>query len=367
MTDIGATETAAVRLQGVGKSYGSLEVVRDLNLRIDRGEFLVLLGPSGCGKSTILRLIAGIEAPSAGEIHVGGRLVNYELPRNRNAAMVFQNYALYPHMTVARNIAYPLRAARRRNLSSARIRAMTEDAARMVEITDQLEKFPDALSGGQRQRVALARALVRDPAVFLMDEPLSNLDAQLRDTMRQQLIALHRRIGKATVYVTHDQLEAMTMADRIVVLDAGVVQQDAAPEEIFRRPAGLFVAGFVGHPKMNFFPGTSLGGNRVRIAGAEFVLAGAAPPPRTPLTVGLRPTDAADIAGGGEGAVNRVCGRIADAEFTGADAVVTLVTDAGVRLRLRRSSGPGTAVGDALAVCFSPGDIHVFDQEGRRV
>jgi len=352
----------AIEFKSVQKSYGALDVVKRLDLSIAPGEFLVLLGPSGCGKSTILKMLAGIEDPTAGELAVNGKLVNYALPRDRDVAMVFQNYALYPHMNIADNIAYPLKSGRRGAMSKAEIAEKVREAAALVEIVDQLEKYPEALSGGQRQRVALARALVRDPAAFLMDEPLSNLDAQLRDTMRHQLIKLHRRIGKATIYVTHDQLEAMTMADRIVVMNGGVVQQSGTPEEVFHKPANLFVAGFVGYPKMNFFKGRSLGEGRVAVGEFELTTTCKVGPAGTPVTVGLRPSDAQSDA-----TANAIAGTVSDVEFTGADTVVTLTAPGIEDLHLRQTSYRKTVVGEALSVGYTADHVHVFDADGNRL
>lgn len=352
----------AIEFFSVTKSYGAYDVVRPLDLSVAEREFLVLLGPSGCGKSTILKMLAGIEEPSAGEIHVNGKLVNYTLPRDRDVAMVFQNYALYPHMTVAENIGYPLKTASRR-LAKADIQSKVRDAAQIVRISDQLDKFPEALSGGQRQRVALARALVRDPAVFLMDEPLSNLDAQLRDTMRHQLIDLHRRIGKATIYVTHDQLEAMTMADRIVILHQGVIQQIGTPKEIYHSPANLFVAAFIGHPKMNFVSGLSLGDNRLRIGSTELLAQCGTGRAGDALTVGLRPTDLRIE----QAQQNDISGRVLSSEFTGADTFLTL--DCGLQETLRvRAPGAEQPAPDAIvSVAAVPAHVHVFDANGQRM
>ncbi|MCY4541293.1 MAG: ABC transporter ATP-binding protein [Rhodobacteraceae bacterium] len=355
--------TSAISFRAVRKSYGDFHAVEKLDLEVKTGEFLVLLGPSGCGKSTILKMLAGIEAPSAGEIKVDGRLVNYTLPRDRNVAMVFQNYALYPHMTVFENVAYPLKSRRNSRVSRSEVPRLVKQAAEIVEISDQLGKHPEALSGGQRQRVALARAIVRNPAVFLMDEPLSNLDAQLRNTMRQQLIALHRRMGKATIYVTHDQLEAMTMADRIVVLNAGTVQQEGTPEEVFRKPANQFVAGFVGHPRMNFLEARSLGGSAVKIGDHAMETTASTAPPEARLTVGLRPSDARFHHGG----ENVISGHVLRSEFTGPDIFLTLDIGSGLKIEVRQTNDQRSSSEEALSVAFQPDDVHVFDKRGNRM
>ncbi len=241
-----------VVLKGIRKSFGNTEVVRELDLEVQEGEFLVLLGPSGCGKTTALRILAGLESADSGTIHIGERDVTQVLPKYRDVAMVFQSYALYPHMTVAGNIGYPLRL--RRVGEEERLRRVSE-VAESVGLASMLERFPRQLSGGQRQRVALARAMVRTPSLFLMDEPLSNLDAKLRGQMRAELKRLQHDLGTTTIYVTHDQVEAMTLAHRVAVMNAGTLQQVGPPREIYENPANLFVAGFVGAPPMNFING----------------------------------------------------------------------------------------------------------------
>jgi multiple sugar transport system ATP-binding protein len=243
---------ASVTLQGLTKSYAhsALKAVDNLDLEIADGEFLVLVGPSGCGKSTALRMIAGLEEISDGGVWIGDEFVNDVHPKDRNIAMVFQNYALYPHLTVFDNIAFPLQIAR---LAKREIRARVEEAARILELTDYLKRRPGQLSGGQRQRVAMGRAIVRKPAVFLMDEPLSNLDAKLRVQMRAEIARLQHQLGTTTIYVTHDQVEAMTMGDRVALLKDGVLQQVDSPSGIYDRPKNMFVAAFIGSPSMNLF------------------------------------------------------------------------------------------------------------------
>jgi multiple sugar transport system ATP-binding protein len=243
---------ASVEIVNVRKAYGPLEVIHGVSVDMADGEFVTLVGPSGCGKSTLLRMVAGLEAIGDGEIRIGGRVVNELAPRERDVAMVFQNYALYPHKTVAQNMSFALKL---RGRSRAEIKTRIERAAEILDITKLLARYPRQLSGGQRQRVAMGRAIVRDPQVFLFDEPLSNLDAKLRVQMRAEIKELHQRLKTTTIYVTHDQVEAMTMADRIVVMRDGYIEQMGQPLELYDRPATLFVAGFIGSPAMNLFRG----------------------------------------------------------------------------------------------------------------
>ena len=240
---------ATVEFRGIRKSYGTTEIVKGVDLEVADGEFVVLVGPSGCGKSTLLRMIAGLEEVTEGELSIDGKVVNHLSPRDRDVAMVFQSYALYPHMTVRRNMAFALEV---RKASKEEIASRVGEAATMLGLEDLLERYPKQLSGGQRQRVAMGRAIVRRPKVFLFDEPLSNLDASLRAQMRVELARLHRKLGTTMLYVTHDQVEAMTLADRIAVVNAGVLQQVGAPDELYDLPANKFVAAFIGSPSMNF-------------------------------------------------------------------------------------------------------------------
>ena len=243
---------ASVELSAVSKSYGVVEVIHRVSLAIEDRAFVALVGPSGCGKSTLLRMVAGLEEVTSGDILIGGEVVNALTPRERNIAMVFQSYALYPHMTVAENMGFNLRLAGR---PKAEIRAKVAEAARMLDLEALLDRKPAQLSGGQRQRVAMGRAVVRDPAVFLFDEPLSNLDAKLRVQMRAEIKLLHQKVGTTAIYVTHDQIEAMTLADRVVVLNRGRIEQAGTPIELYKRPANLFVATFIGSPAMNVLEG----------------------------------------------------------------------------------------------------------------
>jgi len=274
---------AEIVLDNVTKSYANgAAAVKDLSITIADGEFIILVGPSGCGKSTTLNMIAGLEDITDGELRIGGDRVNEKAPKDRDIAMVFQSYALYPHMTVRQNIAFPLTLAK---ASKADVAAKVEETARILDLTELLDRKPAQLSGGQRQRVAMGRAIVRSPKAFLMDEPLSNLDAKLRVQMRAEIARLQNRLGTTTVYVTHDQTEAMTLGDRVVVMLAGVAQQIGTPDELYSRPVNLFVAGFIGSPSMNFFPATLTDGGVQLPFGDEILL-----PPEALETLAKHPT-----------------------------------------------------------------------------
>jgi len=282
-----------VLLEGIRKSFASADVIKGVDLAIEPGEFVVFVGPSGCGKSTMLRTISGLESPTSGRIVIGGRDVTREHPARRGIAMVFQSYALYPHMSVAENMGFALRIA---GLPKAQIRDKVEHAARVLQLEHLLERKPRELSGGQRQRVAIGRAIVREPEVFLFDEPLSNLDAALRGQMRVELARLHGRLGATMIYVTHDQVEAMTLASRIVVFNAGRIEQVGTPMELYEQPANLFVAGFIGSPRMNLLDGAVLGvsarGVDVEVPGGRLLLppraAGVVEPGQS-IRLGIRP------------------------------------------------------------------------------
>ena len=276
---------AEIVLDGVTKRYpDGATPVKDLSMTIGDGEFVILVGPSGCGKSTTLNMIAGLEDITSGELRIGGQRVNEKAPRDRDIAMVFQSYALYPHMTVRQNIAFPLTLAK---LSKSEIDAKVAQTAKTLDLTELLDRKPSQLSGGQRQRVAMGRAIVRQPKAFLMDEPLSNLDAKLRVQMRAEIARLQNRLGATTVYVTHDQTEAMTLGDRVVVLRAGEAQQIGTPDELYNHPANLFVAGFIGSPAMNFFPASPTEGG-LRLPFGQIALTGGAGLPAD-VIVGVRP------------------------------------------------------------------------------
>jgi len=290
---------ATVRYDRVGKVFGDVPAVSDLSLDVAEGEFLILVGPSGCGKTTALRMTAGLEEVTTGEISIGDRVVNDLPPTLRDVAMVFQNYALYPHMTVAQNIGFPLR---QQKIKKADAKARVDEVAHLLALDELLQRRPRELSGGQRQRVAIGRALVRRPQVFLMDEPLSNLDAKLRVQMRAELISLHKRVGITTIYVTHDQTEAMTLGDRVVVMNRGVVQQVETPEQLYRNPVNTFVAGFIGSPAMNFFHGR-LDGERLQLGSHTVELPAEVTRRLTrqggEVTVGVRPEDLVLSTNGG--------------------------------------------------------------------
>ncbi|WP_336082703.1 ABC transporter ATP-binding protein [Nocardia sp. SSK8] len=347
---------ARLQIEAVSKRFGAHHAVREVSLDVADGEFLVLLGPSGCGKSTLLRMIAGLTEPSAGRILVDGADVTGVAPQRRDLAMVFQSYALYPHLSVAGNIGFPLRARRVRRAEIAR---RVAGVAATLELSELLERKPAALSGGQRQRVALARAMVRDPGAFLMDEPLSNLDAKLRGATRAELVALHRRLGATFLYVTHDQVEAMTMASRIALLDAGRIAQCGTPAELYDRPRSTFVAGFLGSPPMNLFPAVV----RAR-AGDLWLTADGVDTPlgRTgelgtarPVIAGIRPERLR--LGGTAGCIGGTVRRV---ENLGGEELVQLAVGA-TELCVRAPRPAGVRVDESVTVRADPADIHLFD------
>ncbi|WP_102226644.1 sn-glycerol-3-phosphate import ATP-binding protein UgpC [Acidimangrovimonas sediminis] len=347
---------AAITLKSVGKTYaGGVNAVRGIDLDIADGEFLVLVGPSGCGKSTLLRMVAGLETITDGEIAIGGRVVNEVEPAERDIAMVFQNYALYPHMSVRQNLAYGLK---NRKMAKEEISRRVDEAARILEIGAFLDRKPKALSGGQRQRVAMGRAIVREPSCFLFDEPLSNLDAKLRVQMRGEIKQLQARLGTTSIYVTHDQLEAMTLAHRLVVLNGGKVEQVGTPLEVYRRPASTFVASFIGSPAMNLMPARAEGA--VAHVGAARVQLEI--PAEGAMTLGLRPEDLRAVVPGTEGALHL---KTAYVEELGAQRLVHGTVE-GTPFGCAMPSD--AALADELYLAAEPGAAHAFDaQDGRRL
>ncbi|MFV0303653.1 MAG: ABC transporter ATP-binding protein [Paracoccus sp. (in: a-proteobacteria)] len=358
---------ADVAISGLRKSYGAVEVIHGIDVEIPDGMFIALVGPSGCGKSTLLRMIAGLESIAAGTISIGGRVVNHLPPSQRDIAMVFQSYALYPHKTVAANMGFALKMAR---MPRAEVHERVQRAAEILGLQPYLDRYPRALSGGQRQRVAMGRAIVRDPRVFLFDEPLSNLDAKLRVQMRGEIKELHQRLKTTTIYVTHDQIEAMTMADRIVVMRDGHIEQQGAPLELYDRPENIFVAGFIGSPAMNLIAGTIAGhgaGARFRIADQHLPLTGAADPAGLTegrrVTLGVRPEHLDLLAGDGAA----LAGQVAVVEPTGSETLLVLrfgEQDVSALVRDRLAIEPGARV----SLTPRPGMIHLFDTEtGQRL
>ena len=350
---------ASVELKDIRKSYASLDVIHGISLDIADGEFIALVGPSGCGKSTLLRMIAGLEEITDGDILIGGTVVNSMTPRERNIAMVFQSYALYPHMTVAENMGFNLKlAGQPKNVIDERV----AEAARMLDLGKLLDRKPSQLSGGQRQRVAMGRAVVRNPAVFLFDEPLSNLDAKLRVQMRSEIKALHQKVGTTSIYVTHDQIEAMTLADRVVVLNHGRIEQQGTPLELYKTPANLFVAAFIGSPAMNLLEGVVDGegdqpaarlkdGTAIRIAATRKVKRG------QPVTIGLRPEHIGSTIGGDIS----LSGRTVLVEPTGAQTHVVFEL-AGDQVTAVVDGEQPVKVNTPFAATVHHERVHVFDR-----
>ena len=352
---------AKVEFREVRKSYGDLEVIHGVTTDVVDGEFVVIVGPSGCGKSTLLRMVAGLEAITAGEIVIGDRVVNALEPKDRDIAMVFQNYALYPHMSVFDNMAYGLKI---RGFRKDDIKARVDRAAEILELGPLLARKPRQLSGGQRQRVAMGRAIVREPAVFLFDEPLSNLDAKLRVQMRFEIQKLHRRLKTTSLYVTHDQVEAMTLANRMIVMNAGRAEQIGTPMEVYENPATLFVAGFIGSPAMNFLPARADGGARFTLlAGGSLVAAVGGAPAGAAVSVGLRPEHLRPAAA--EDAL--LSGTVEMVEQLGADTLIhvghgadTIIARMPHELRFE--------VGTTIHLTADPERVFLFDAEtGARI
>jgi ABC-type sugar transport system ATPase subunit len=367
MSDNTKNTMAGLELKNVVKRYGDVTVVQQLDLAVHSGEFVVLLGESGCGKSTTLRMVAGLEEVTEGQVLIGGRDVTHAPPMSRDIAMVFQNYALYPHMDVAQNMSFALSLAGR---PAAEVNTKVQAAAKILNIEHLLKRKPKELSGGQRQRVAIGRAIVREPQVFLFDEPLSNLDAKLRGHMRAELALLHRRLAKTTVYVTHDQVEAMTLANRIVIFDKGRIQQVGTPGDVFNQPATLFVAAFIGTPSMNLLPArfmAAAGSSPAQLQGEGFVL----PAPAwlasrittagQTLHVGVRPQSWQTQAG--SGSTQGLQLRVDVVEYLGTESQVvgSLAAAGGQRIT---ATVPGNAhglLGSTLQLFVAPDHLHIFD------
>ena len=346
---------ANITLKNVKKSYGAHAVVHGVSAEISDGEFIVIVGPSGCGKSTLLRMIAGLEGITAGDVSIGGRVVNTVEPKDRDIAMVFQNYALYPHMTVYDNMAYGLKI---RKLSKADIETRVQKAAKILELGTLLQRKPRELSGGQRQRVAMGRAIVREPAAFLFDEPLSNLDAKLRVQMRLEIQKLHRELKTTSIFVTHDQVEAMTLANRMIVMNAGLVEQIGTPLEVYGNPATMYVAGFIGSPAMNFIKGKVVGSNFVADAGHTKIALNDALQKRAgegaAVHLGMRPEHLKlDAAGALSGTVEMI-------EALGADSLLH-ISVAGSLLVVRVSGISDAKIGETLKVAPMADKLYLFD------
>jgi multiple sugar transport system ATP-binding protein len=340
-----------VRLEDIHKSFGTVQVVKGLNLEVQDGEFLVLLGASGSGKTTALRMVAGLESVTAGRIRIGERDVTNVLPKYRDIAMVFQSYALYPHMTVFANIAYPLTVSRR---PKAEIAPAVLDVARQVQLETLLERYPRQLSGGQRQRVALARAMIRRPAAFLMDEPLSNLDAKLRGYMRAELKHMQHKLGITTIYVTHDQVEAMTLAHRVALLEKGILQQLDTPANIYNTPANLFVAGFIGSPPMNFLDGDLADG---RFSGPGGSFATGRRVAQQAAVAGVRSEDCR-VTAPGEG---KIVGEVYATELMGDHTLVTCRVGGGT-VTVKADKTFVSQDGETIGVDFADAALHLFDK-----
>ena len=347
---------ASVELKSVEKWFGEAQVIKGVNLAIEEGEFVIFVGPSGCGKSTLLRMIAGLEETSRGEIIIAGRDATAEPPSRRGLAMVFQSYALYPHMSVRDNVGFPLKSA---GMPKDEITAKVAEAARVLKLDDYLDRRPRDLSGGQRQRVAIGRSIVRDPTAFLFDEPLSNLDAALRVEMRYEIAKLHQTLGATMIYVTHDQVEAMTLADRIVVLEAGRIAQVGSPRELYERPANLFVAQFIGSPKMNVLPVSTAEG-RFSIEGGR---GGAFEGERPAVALGIRPEH---IAMGPEG-TGHLDGTVDVLEYLGADTFVIMDCGAAGQVNVRITGDTALRPGDRAGLTFEDGRLHFFGADEQAI
>lgn len=357
---------ACVELKKINKTFGNIEIIQSVDLRVEDGEFVVFVGPSGCGKSTLLRLIAGLEEPSAGDIEIAGEVVTDLSPKERGVGMVFQSYALYPHMSVYENIAFGLKLDK---ANRGRVREWVEKTAEVLQLTSLLQRKPRELSGGQRQRVAIGRAMAREPQIMLFDEPLSNLDASLRVQMRTEIAKLHDRLQSTMIYVTHDQVEAMTLADKIVVLNGGHIEQVGTPYELYETPASLFVAGFIGSPKMNLIPASIKATSPGRTVDVEVCGMGAVTVERdashmadgAAMTVGLRPEHIRLSLSGPDSGL-----EVVNVEYLGNEAYVYLEMPGMNDLVVVRESVPcQIRPGQRVALDAEPERLHVFDADGR--
>ncbi|MEM6381852.1 MAG: sn-glycerol-3-phosphate ABC transporter ATP-binding protein UgpC [Pseudomonadota bacterium] len=349
----------AIELKAVEKWFDDLQVIKGVDLEINDGEFVIFVGPSGCGKSTLLRMISGLEETSRGDILIDGKSVATAPPSERGLAMVFQSYALYPHMSVRENVGFPLKTA---GIAKPQIEEKVAYAANVLKLDDYLDRRPKALSGGQRQRVAIGRAIVREPAAFLFDEPLSNLDAALRVEMRFEIAKLHQNLNATMIYVTHDQVEAMTLADKIVVLSAGQIEQVGSPRELYERPGNLFVAQFIGSPKMNVLPCTT-SGDSFTVSGHGSGLFPYGQGGASAARVGIRP-EHITITPDSEGLVH---GRIDVIEYLGADTYLYVTLDDEQTLTVRAPGSDVFEVGAHVGLAFQDGHTHFFNAEGRAI
>jgi multiple sugar transport system ATP-binding protein len=352
--------TTQIELNHIDKHYGAFHALKDVSLDIEKGSFVALVGPSGCGKSTLLRSIAGLESITSGTLRIAGEPMRGVPPRKRDVAMVFQSYALYPHMTVEQNLTYSLRW---KKVPGAEAKKLAHEVAATTGLSELLGRYPRQLSGGQRQRVAMGRAIIRNPKAFLFDEPLSNLDAALRVQMRKEIRGLHDRLGATSVYVTHDQIEAMTMADRVVVMRDGIIEQQGSPSELFDHPANRFVAGFIGSPAMNFVDGTVKEdgtGVALDLEGEAVVDIGRRYDPGRRVTLGLRP-EYLNIVSDGASGKSQLSVPVGVVESTGSTTYVTTATKP--ELTIVHNGRLGVSAGQFLKLAISPDLIHVFDRE----
>ncbi|MEP1611484.1 MAG: ABC transporter ATP-binding protein [Roseobacter sp.] len=336
---------SSIELKAVEKWFDDVQVIKGVDLTIEEGEFVIFVGPSGCGKSTLLRMIAGLEETSRGEIRIGERDATAEPPNKRGLAMVFQSYALYPHMSVRDNVGFPLKSA---GLPKAEVDAKVDEAARVLKLNDYMDRRPKDLSGGQRQRVAIGRSIVRDPTAFLFDEPLSNLDAALRVEMRYEIAKLHQTLKATMIYVTHDQVEAMTLADRIVVLEFGKIAQVGSPRTLYEKPANLFVAQFIGSPRMNVMPATSVSG---------------IPLPQQSVSLGIRP-EHIELVTEGAGDLD---GTVDVLEYLGADTFIIMSCGDAGQITVRVNGNTHLVPGDTAGLKFLPEHRHAFDAQGTAI